>query len=79
MMNEAQVHEVFREIMHIGNKFTFSVKPFRVMRKLTTDELQDLLTSWEFKRFKRYCPNLAQGVESFFDSRISASLRRDQE
>ena len=74
-MNELQVHELFREIMHIGNKFTFSLKPFRLLRKLSTDELQDLLTSWEFKRFKKHCPNLAKGVEDFFISRDNQEVR----
>ena len=74
-MNELQVHELFREVMHIGNKFSFSLNPFKILRKLTTDELQELLTSWEFKRFKKACPNLAQGIEEYFESSFNGGKR----
>jgi len=74
-MNELQVHELFRQVMHIGNTFTFSTKPFKVIRKLTTHELQDLLTSWEYKRFKKACPNLAQGIEEYFESSFNGGVR----
>jgi len=67
-MNEQQVKEVFREIIHIGNKFDLSIKPFRIIRPLTINELKALLDSWEYKHFKKYCPALAQGVEDFFHS-----------
>ena len=67
-MNEPQVHELFRQIMHIGNKFDLSLKPFRIVRKLSTTELKELLTSFEYKRFKYSCPNLAQGIEKYFES-----------
>ena len=67
-MNEAQVKEVFREIIHIGNKFVFSLTPLRIIRPLTTSELKELLTSWEYKHFKKHCPALSEGIESFFTS-----------
>ena len=65
-MNEEQVRELFREVMHIGNKFDVSLKPFRLIRALTLEELGELLGSWEYKGFKRSCPNLAQGIEEYF-------------
>ena len=52
--------------MHIGNKFDVSLKPFRLIRALTLEELGELLGSWEYKGFKRSCPNLAQGIEEYF-------------
>ena len=65
-MEEEQVRELFREVMHIGNKFDVSLKPFRIIRALTLEELGGLLDSWEYKHFKKNCPNLAQGVEEYF-------------
>jgi len=78
-MNELQVHELFRQIMHIGNEFTFSLKPFSLLKKLNTDELYKLLDSWEFKRFKSYCPELAFGIEEFYESRYETKLRSNKE
>jgi len=66
-LNEYQVRELFREVMHIGNKFDLSVKPFRIIRPLTMCELVELLDSWEYKTFKKQCPYLAKGIEEYFD------------
>ena len=64
-MNGHQVRELF-ECMAVSNKFDPSLKPFRVMRIRTMSELKELLVSYEYKRFKSYCPNLAQGIEEYF-------------
>jgi len=61
-MDEKQVRELF-EIMHISNKFVPSLKPFRIVRPRTLEEMVPLLESVEYKRFKSYCPNLAEGIE----------------
>jgi len=66
-LDEKQVRELF-ECMRISNKFDPRMKPFRIMRDRTMDELGVLLTSYEYKLFKSYCPNLARGIEEYFAS-----------
>lgn len=65
-MNEKQVRELF-ECMRISNKFDPRLNPFRIVRPRTMDELGELLDSTEYKQFKSYCPNLANGIEEYFN------------
>ena len=67
-MNEDQVIELFQSVLHIGNKFAPRLNPFRIFRRSTIQELENLLDNNEFKRFKSFCPALAQGVEDYFTS-----------